>query len=224
MAEDDRPLPDPGVGNHAAADAGRPRRPAVPSLPRALADRRGARGHDDRRRDPRVAGPWLQPPCGEPASRGARGRRARLARGPDRAAGRRAVYGSGDRELRVRTRRASRRREHPPRAGADASDVRPRVRTGALRPRRDDLPRADPPLRRVPTHPRLPLAGTPLRAPTQAVAVRGLLPPAPLERTPRGGRRTRSGRPGSGESLLADGLVERAGGRVVLPETGVRYG
>jgi len=32
------------------------------------------------------------------------------------------------------------------------------------------------------------------------------------------------GDPEAVESLLADGLVERAGGRVVLPETGVRYG
>src|SRR2546423_1908902 len=80
------------------------------------------------------------------------------------------------------------------------------ARTGALRPRRDDLSRAGPALRRLPARPRVPVPRTALRAAAQAVAVRGLVPPAarygaarrrrrPPVGRPRGARRTRARRP-----------------------------
>ena len=92
-------------------------------------------------RDPRVAGARLQPARGHAARGRARRRRARLARRPDGAAGRRAVHRGGRRQLRVRPRRPAGRHERAAGAGAHGRGVRRKLRAGALRPRRDDLPR-----------------------------------------------------------------------------------
>ena len=108
LAAHARPVRDPRQRGDAAADAGRSRRPALPALARALADRGGSRGCHDRRGDRRVAGARLQPARRHAAPRGARCRRARLARRPDGAARRRAVHRGRRRELRVRARRAAR--------------------------------------------------------------------------------------------------------------------
>ena len=66
--------------------------------------------------------------------------------------------------------------------------VRRRVRAGALRPRRDHLPRPRPALRRLPARRGLPVARPPLRAAAQAVALRGLVPPAAGDCAARCGR------------------------------------
>ena len=87
-----------------------------------------------------------------------------------RAARRRAVHGRSRRQLRVRPRRPARRHERAPRAGADGRAVRRVVRAGALRPRRDRLPRSRPALPRMPARGRMPVARSPLRAVAQAVA------------------------------------------------------
>ena len=73
----------------------------------------------------------------------------------------------------------------------------PGVAPGALRPRRDDLPRADPTLRRLPAREPMSVSRADVRAAAEAVALRGLVPPAPRGPAParrRGGatgRRTR---------------------------------
>ena len=61
-------------------------------------------------------------------------------------------------ELRVRPRRAAGRHERPTRPGAHGRALRRRLRAGALRPRRDRLPRAHPALRRLPARGGLPVA------------------------------------------------------------------
>ena len=108
-----------------------------------------------------------------------------LAGRPDRAARRRAVHGRRGRQLRVRPRRAAGRHERPPRAGAHRRGVRRLLRAGALRSRRDDLPRARPALRGLPARRGVPVAREPVRAAPKAVAVRGLVPAAPRGRAQR---------------------------------------
>ena len=79
LAADPRPLRDPRQRGDAAADAGRPRRAALPGVARALADRRGAGRGDAGRRDPGVERPRVQPPGGQPAPvRAGRGGARRL--------------------------------------------------------------------------------------------------------------------------------------------------
>ena len=126
----------------------------------------------------RVAGARLQPARAEPASRRGGDQRARVAGRPDRAARRRRVHRRGDPQLRVRRRRAAGRHERAPRAGADRTSLRRAQRAGADGSRRDRLPRARPALRDLPARRRLPVARPPLRAASQAVALRGLVPPA----------------------------------------------
>ena len=75
--KDARPLRDPRLGGHAPADPGRARRPALPGVARALADRRGACGGDAGRRDPGVERARVQPAGGQPAPVRAGRRRAR---------------------------------------------------------------------------------------------------------------------------------------------------
>ena len=111
-----RPVRDPRQRGDAPADAGRARRPAVPRLARALADRRGARDGADGERDPRVAGLGynrraLDPPSG----RAVRGR-LRLARRPHGAAGRGPVHGRRTPPLRLGRGRPPARRERRSRA------------------------------------------------------------------------------------------------------------
>ena len=140
------------------------------ALARALADRRGARRRVARRRDRRVAGARLQPARRQPAPRGARvaehGWPDDLTElpgvGPYTAA---AVgnfaFGRDVLPVDTNVRRVQERT-------GDA--VRRRVRAGALRPRRDDLPRAHPALRRLPARRGVPVARLALRAAAQAVA------------------------------------------------------
>src|SRR4051794_17771961 len=59
VARDAGSVRDPRQRGDGAADAGRPRRPALARLARALADRRSARRRLARRRDPRMAGARL---------------------------------------------------------------------------------------------------------------------------------------------------------------------
>ena len=184
MAADARPVRDPRLRGDAAADAGLPRRAALPRLARALADGRLARRSVARRRDPRVAGPRLQPARAQPPPRRARRRRARVARRPDRAARRRAVHGGRGPIVRVRRRRPAARHERPAHRGAHGTPLRPRLRSGADGPRPHGLPRARPALRRVPARRALPVPRHALRAAAQAGALRGLVPPAPSRNAP----------------------------------------
>ena len=59
-------------------------------------------------------------------------------------------YTARRRQLRLRARRAPGRHERAPRPGTHGRELRRRVRTGAVRPRRDDLPRPHPALRCLP--------------------------------------------------------------------------
>ena len=103
-----RPLRDPRQRGDAAADAGRPGRPAVPA-------RGSSAGRRPRRSRPRapaeVIVAWQGLGYNRRAvnlHRAARARRrARLAGGPDGAAGRRPVHRGRGRQLRVRARRAA---------------------------------------------------------------------------------------------------------------------
>ena len=92
------------------------------------------------------------------------------------------------------------------------------LRAGALRPRRDDLPRAHPALRRVPARGRLPVARAAVRAVAQAVAIR-------RARSASGGRSplravAAASSPSDGEALVSlerDGLVVLRDGTASLP-------
>src|SRR6476469_678657 len=98
------------------------------------------------------------------------------------------------------------------------------MHAGALRSRRHDLPRAHPALRGLPARRALSVARPPLRASAQAVALRGLVPPAKGRRTARrrGGRAdrrrrrarlagTRRPRRARGRIRIASGLKQRYG-------------
>ena len=179
LATNARPVRDPRLGGHAPADAGRPGRPAVRALARAVADGRGARRRLARRRHRRVAGARLQPSsaCAPPRGNSCRG--SRLARRPDRAAGRRAVHGGRAPELRLRRGRPPARRQRRAGRAAHGARVHRRCRAGADGSRRNRLPGADPAVRALPSRGVVPLTRDARRARAEAVALRGLLPAAP---------------------------------------------
>ena len=179
VAPNTRPVRDPRLRGDAPADAGEPGRAALRGLARALARRPRARRGFTRGGDPRVAGARVQPPRPEPAPRRTRRCRARLAGRPDRAAGRRPLHGRRGARVRARRRRAAARHERAADRGADRPQLRPVMRTGADGPRTHDLPRARAALRRVPARRAVPVPRPALRAAAQAVALRGLVPPAP---------------------------------------------
>ena len=81
------------------------------------------------------------------------------------------------------------------------------LRPGALRPRRDGLPRPDSALRGLPARRALPLARPPLRAAAQAVALRGLVPPAPRRRAARDCGRAGESTTRRSRRFARDGLV-----------------
>ena len=159
MAADTRPVRDPRLRGDAAADAGLPRRAAVPRLARALAEGRRARCSVARRRDPRVAGARLQPARAQPAPRRARRRRARVARRPDRAARRRAVHRGRGPSFAFGDAGPAARHERPASRGAHRTPLRPRLRPGADGPRPHGLPGARAPLRECPLAERCPSRG-----------------------------------------------------------------
>ena len=146
---------------------------------RALAGRgsrtRRAGGGAGARRARAVERAGLQPARAGAAERGARGRRARLARRPDRAAGRGAVHGGGGVVVRVGSRRSPRwtrtcggcssRRDGVVRAPRELRRARPQllprgpggdVQPGDDGARRDGLPPARARVRGVPGRARLP--------------------------------------------------------------------
>ena len=217
LARDDGSLRDPRQRGDAAADAGRARDPALATVARALADRRRARRRVARRGDRRVAGPRLQPARPEPAPCGGAGSCERLARGPHRAPRRRPVHRGRGRQLRLRQRRAARRHERAARTGAHRLRVRPCLRTGPFRPRRDRVPRARPPLRALPARGALPLARLALRAGAQAGRVRRLFPAAQSRGAARRGGRVPPGDDDALASLARDGLVVLRDGAASLP-------
>ena len=108
--------------------------------------------------------------------------------------------------------------ERRARPGAHRRELRRRVRAGALRPRRDGLPRAHPALRGLPARRRLPLARAALRAAAQAVALRGLVPAAARAASLRA---VAAGeQPDDAEALVSlarDGLVVLRDGVASLP-------
>ncbi len=140
LAGDARPVRDPGLRGDAAADAGRPRRASLSRVARALAHRGRARGRLAGRGDPRLAGARLQQARPQPSPSRVRCCRVRLARRPDRAAGRRPLHGGRDRQLRIRPTGAARGREHRPGSRAHRRRVRPGGGAGTLRPRCDRMP------------------------------------------------------------------------------------
>ena len=99
MAGHPRPVGRPRVRGHGPADRRRPRRAAVPRLPRPLPRPRGLRGGAGGRRGPGVAGARLQPPGGEPARL-----RPRRSSPPRRAPARRPRRPAGAARHRARTR------------------------------------------------------------------------------------------------------------------------
>ena len=219
MAQDARSVRDPRQRSDAAADAGRARAPALPALARALADACGARRRLARGGDPRMAGPRLQPAGDQPAPGRAGDRGARLAGRPHEPAGRRAVHGRGDPEPGLR-------RAHPPRRhqrGADSAQDRARVRAGvaagAVRSRRDDLPRPHPALHALPARGAVPVARADVRAAAQAVALRGIVPAAPrgAAAARRGGGSAGRGARRGGSRVAAAGRSRRAGRRARPP-------
>ena len=147
LAPHARPVRDPRLGGHAPADAGRPGRAAVRALARAVADGRGARRGLARRGDRRMAGARLQPSGACAPPRGGARRGARLARRPDRAAGRRAVHGGRAPELRLRRGRPAARRQRRAGRAAHGAHVHRRCRAGADGSRCNRVPGADPAVR-----------------------------------------------------------------------------
>ena len=204
MAEDARPVRDPRQRGHVPADAGGTRRAALAELARALADHRGARRGVGRRRDPGMARARLQPARARTPSRRAPGRGPRLARRPDRAARRRALYRGCGGVLRVRTPRPPDRRQRAPRLRAHGLGLLARRRPGADGSRQGDLSCADPALRRLsargaPVH-RAAAASSrsggrdPSRARSASGAPRRFVPssPAHSRKTPRPSTRSRA--------------------------------
>ena len=141
-----------------------------------------------------------------------------LAGRPDRTARRRPVHRGRGRQLRVRPRRAARRHERPPRAGAHGRELRRRVRAGAVRPRRDRLPRARAALRRVPARERCPSRGRRYEPLRKQSPFEGSFRQRRARRAAC--RRGRERSPDDAEaiaSLARDGLVTLAGGVASLP-------
>ncbi len=217
LAEDEGSVRHPGLRGDAAADAGRAGGATVGGVARALADGGVARGRARRGGDRRLAGPRLQPPGGEPAPSGTGGRDARVAHRPHRASRRRPVHRGGGRQLRVRRRRAADRREHRPHPGAHRRELRCLLRAGALRPRRDRLPRPRSALRRVPARRRMPVAWNAVRAAAEAVAIRGLVPSAAGRDAAHGRSRRAATDEDALRSLARDGLVVLRDGVASLP-------
>ena len=91
---------------------------------------------------------------------------------------RRAVHGSSDPQLRPRRERAPARRQRRPRRASHGPQLHRCRRAGAHGSRSDDLPRPDPPLRRLSAAVRVPLPRNPRRAGPQAEPIRGVVPPA----------------------------------------------
>ena len=102
---------DPRLRSHAAADTGRARDPALARLARALADTRCARCRDSRRCDPSLAGARLQPPRAQPAPRRVRDRRTGVAGGSHRPPRRGALHRRRDPQPGVRRAGAARGHE-----------------------------------------------------------------------------------------------------------------
>ena len=95
---------------------------------------------------------------------------------------------------------AAARRQRRARAAPHGPDLLGRRRAGAHGPRRDDLPRPNPTLRRVPARRRVPVTRHARRAGPEAVPFRRLVPPAP-------------GRcPSSSRNASPAGRAPRAGG------------
>ena len=220
MAAHERPVRDPRQRGDAAADPGRARDPALARLARALARSGVAGGRVARRRDPRVAGPRLQPARAQPSPCRLRDRSRRLARRPHGAPRRRPVHRGRDPEPGIRRPRASGRHERRAHPGADGPLVRPRGAPGAVRPRLDGVPRTGAAVRGLSSSRRMPVARAPLRAAAEAVRFEGSFrqrraallrlvaeEPAPLEALDRE----------AVDSLVRDGLVECDGELVRLP-------
>ena len=214
-----RSVRDLGLGGHAAADAGRPRRAALQGVARAVADRRDARRRDAGRRHPGVERSRIQPPCGQPAPVRPGGRRARrvsaAAGGAPEAARHRAVHRRGDRLLRIRRPDRRSRHQRPPCARARLPRYRRaaaagpglRLEPGPLRPRPRDLHRPHAALRRLPARRGLPVTGADLRTASPPDPFRGLVPAA-AGAAPASHRRCWA---------AARGRVRRRGARLARP-------
>ena len=220
VAADARPVRDPRLRGDAPADAGRARRAALRALAGPVADGRRPRGREPIRRDRRMAGSRLQPSRRRAPPRRLSDRRRGLARRPHRAPRRRPVHGRGHRELRLRRERPPARRQRRPRRATHRAWLHRRRGAGADGSRCDCVPRADPALRRLPAHGRVPFARHARRACAEAVALRGLVPSPPgddAQGVADAPQRAGVLDPTVVEALERDGLVVVEDGLVRLP-------
>ena len=125
-----RPIRGPRFRGHAPADAGRPRRISVRTVPRPVRNRCGARARVASRRGARLGRARVQPPCCGPFGSRARDRpRSRRtcaprSRGTEAASGDRSVHGGCNCVVRLRRDNRGGRHERATRGGARPTRTR----------------------------------------------------------------------------------------------------